>query len=91
MCVFHVLFWNADGLRSKLAKLRNFVINNPVHFILIQEVHTAYFRDLNIKNFKSYFNARTDNNVTSPYGGTAIFMSRRVTHVHIPSLPLNLF
>lgn len=51
----NILFLNANDLRSKLDELRDFIVDNPIGLILVQEVRCTSFRDLNIQNFKLYF------------------------------------
>ena len=67
-----ILFWNINGLRPKIDKLQEFVIDNPIDLILIQKVKCGNPYNLKIANFFSYFTQPIVNNVCSSYGGTAI-------------------
>lgn len=82
-----------NGLRSKFSELRNFVIDNPVDLILVQEVRADNFGDLSIKNFKSYFALRyVTNNIILLIMllrlMAELFVSRRAIHDHTASLIL---
>ena len=85
-----ILFWNCNGLRTGIDELRDFVQQNPVDLILIQEVKCKSSKFLKIKNYKLYHTPRITNNEISNFGGTAIFVNNKIPHAHIPSLDLNI-
>lgn len=77
-------------LWQKLDELRNFVRHNPVDRILIHEARCKNAANFNIQNYKTCFTPSIDNNEISPYGGTTIFVSRRVDQTFLPSLALGI-
>ncbi len=82
--------WNADGLRNRVDELREFVNDNPVDLIMIQELKCVLFRGIKIPNYNLIATPRKDNAGNDMrYGGTAIYVKRNLKYCHIPSLPLS--
>lgn len=88
---FKLLCWNANGLQREIHELRNFVIDCPVDVILIQEVRSKVSKPIKIQNFNLFHSPRTENGNVSPFGGTAVYINRRVPHHLLPIRNLNCF
>ena len=77
-----ILYWNCNGLQIGIDELRDFVQQNPVDLILIQEVLSKSSKFLKIKDYKIYHAPRITNNEVSNFGGTAIFVNNKIPHAY---------
>ncbi|GFS68235.1 putative RNA-directed DNA polymerase from transposon X-element [Trichonephila clavipes] len=81
-----IFSWNADGVRSRIVEMRDFIDKHSPDLFLIQETHLRPEYSFNIPNYICYRNDRTG--PTRGWGGTAILIKRSIPHFHVPLLPL---
>ncbi|GFT83752.1 putative RNA-directed DNA polymerase from transposon BS [Trichonephila clavipes] len=85
--------WNANGLRSRMWELRDFVNKYYPDVISLQETWLRPSLTIALANYKIYRNDRnqtTHNAYTARTGGgTAIMIKKSMKHTHIPTPNLN--
>ena len=87
--VFNVLFWNANGISPRISELRNYVNENNIDALLIQETKIRENKYLNIANYNSYHTFSSASQTgRCPHGGTAIYIKRNIPHDEINNLNL---
>ncbi|GFV93656.1 hypothetical protein TNCV_1717641 [Trichonephila clavipes] len=64
--------WNANGVRSRIIELRDFINKHSLDIILIQETHLRPGVSIRVPNYTLYRNDRQTQNI--PSGGTAILV-----------------
>ncbi|GFT91425.1 putative RNA-directed DNA polymerase from transposon BS [Trichonephila clavipes] len=77
--------WNANGVRSHVVELREFVDKHHPDLILIQETHLRPGPNFNIPNYTTHRNDRINQNSQHTVGGTAILIKSSLTHHYIPT------
>ncbi|GFY77105.1 putative RNA-directed DNA polymerase from transposon X-element [Trichonephila inaurata madagascariensis] len=81
-----IFSWNADGVRSRIVEIRDFIDKHSPDLMLIQETHQRPEYSFNIPNYLCYRDDRT--NSVRGWGGTAILIKRSIPHFHVPTPPL---
>ncbi|GFU77374.1 putative RNA-directed DNA polymerase from transposon X-element [Trichonephila clavipes] len=85
--------WNANGLRSRMWELRDFVNKYKPDVISLQETWLRPSHTIALANYRIYRNDRnhtTHNAYTARTGGgTAIMIKNSMKHTHIPTPNLN--
>ncbi|GFW98478.1 probable RNA-directed DNA polymerase from transposon X-element [Trichonephila clavipes] len=85
--------WNANGLRSRMWELRDFVNKYKPDIISLQETWLRPSHTIALANYRIYRNDRnhtTHNAYTARTGGgTAIMIKNSMKHTHIPTPNLN--
>ncbi|GFS85280.1 putative RNA-directed DNA polymerase from transposon X-element [Trichonephila clavipes] len=74
---------NANGIRSRIVELRNFINKHSFDIILIQETHLRPGVSIRVPNYTLYRNDRQNQNI--PSGGTAILIKSSLNHHHLPT------
>ncbi|GFX52608.1 probable RNA-directed DNA polymerase from transposon X-element [Trichonephila clavipes] len=77
--------WNADGVRSRIVEIRDFIDKHAPDLFLIQETHLRPEHSFKIPNYICYRNDRT--HPAPCRGGTAILIKNCISHYHIPTPP----
>ncbi|GFS50895.1 probable RNA-directed DNA polymerase from transposon X-element [Trichonephila clavipes] len=72
--------WNANGVRSRIIELRDFINKHSLDIILIQETHLRPGVSIRVPNYR---NDRQTQNI--PSGGTAILIKSSLKYHHIPT------
>ncbi|GFU99395.1 putative RNA-directed DNA polymerase from transposon BS [Trichonephila clavipes] len=75
--------WNANGVRSRIIELRDFINKHSLDIILIQETHLRPGVSIRVPNYTLYRNDRQTQNI--PSGGTAILVKSSLKYHHIPT------
>ncbi|GFT93190.1 uncharacterized protein TNCV_2710421 [Trichonephila clavipes] len=81
-----IFSWNADGVRSRIVEMRDFIDKHAPDLLLLQETHLRPEHSFSIPNYICYRNDRT--NSVRGWGGTAILIKRNISHFHVPTRPL---
>lgn len=66
--------WNANGVRNKTQELAQFLHNNDIDVLLLNETHLKPSLDLIVQNYKTY---RSDR-LGRPGGGVAALVRNRI-------------
>ncbi|GFW38917.1 probable RNA-directed DNA polymerase from transposon X-element [Trichonephila clavipes] len=74
---------NANGVRSRIIELRDFINKHSLDIILIQETHLRPGVSIRVPNYTLYRNDRQTQNI--PSGGTAILIKSSFKYQHIPT------
>ncbi|GFX36706.1 probable RNA-directed DNA polymerase from transposon X-element [Trichonephila clavipes] len=77
--------WNADGVRSRIVEIRDFIDKHAPDLFLIQETHLRPEHSFKIPNYYCYRNDRT--HPAPGWGGTAILIKNCISHYHVPTPP----
>ncbi|GFV73697.1 probable RNA-directed DNA polymerase from transposon X-element [Trichonephila clavipes] len=77
--------WNADGVRSRIVEIRDFIDKHAPDLFLIQETHLRPEHSFKIPNYSCYRNDRT--HPAPGRGGTAILIKNCISHYHVPTPP----
>ncbi|GFU02306.1 putative RNA-directed DNA polymerase from transposon X-element [Trichonephila clavipes] len=80
-----IFFWNADGVRSRIVEMRDF-IDKHAPDLLLQETHLRPEHFFSIPNYICYRNDRI--NSARGWGGIAILIKKNISHFHVPTPPL---
>lgn len=83
-----VLFWNANSLSNQINELREYVTENNIDVILIQETKLPSFLSVKISNYIFYHTDRPTTPGISPQGGTGIYIKQNIPHFQLTTLPL---
>ncbi|GFT57411.1 probable RNA-directed DNA polymerase from transposon X-element [Trichonephila clavipes] len=75
--------WNANGARSRIIELRDFINKHSLDIILIQETPLRLGVSIRVPNYTLYRNDRQTQNI--PSGGTAILVKSSLKYHHIPT------
>ncbi|GFU09367.1 putative RNA-directed DNA polymerase from transposon X-element [Trichonephila clavipes] len=81
-----IFSWNADGVRSRIVEMRDFIDKHAPDLLLLQETHLRPEYSFSIPNYICYRNDRP--NSAHGWGGTAILIKRNISHFHVPTPPL---
>ncbi|GFW73553.1 hypothetical protein TNCV_4327101 [Trichonephila clavipes] len=78
--------WNANGVRSRIVELRDFINKHSLDIILIQETHLRPGVSIRVPNYTLYRNDTQTQNI--PSGDTAILIksSLNLHHILTPTL-----
>lgn len=68
-----ILSWNANGLRLGISELRDYLSTYDYEIILIEEVSSTHVKNFKIPNYNLCNTPRTENNISTPYGGKDAF------------------
>lgn len=68
-----ILSWNANGLRLGISELRDYLSTYDYEIILIEEVSSTHVKNFKIPNYNLYNTPRTENSISTPYGGKDAF------------------
>lgn len=73
-----ILSWNANGIFSEISEYRDFLLQNlySIDIILIQKVKCKNPNKVKLQNYNLFLTPRYENNVTTYYGGTAVYVHR---------------
>ncbi|GFR25622.1 RNA-directed DNA polymerase from mobile element jockey [Trichonephila clavata] len=82
--------WNANGVRSRIVELRDFIDKHNPDLILLQETHLGSGDTLQIPNFTTYRNDRLTLPTQNPKGGTAILIKSSLSHFRTPTQPTGM-
>ncbi|GFX68375.1 probable RNA-directed DNA polymerase from transposon X-element [Trichonephila clavipes] len=82
-----IFSWNADGVRSRIVEIRDFIDKHAPDLLLLQETHLRPEHSFSIPNYICYRNDRT-NSARGWGGGTAILIKITIYHYHVPTPPL---
>ncbi|GFY46740.1 putative RNA-directed DNA polymerase from transposon X-element [Trichonephila inaurata madagascariensis] len=83
-----IFSWNADGVRSRIVEIRDFVDKHSPDILLLQETHLRPEHSFKIPNYICY---RTDRTHPAPgRGGTAFLIKNCISHYHVPTPPPSL-
>ncbi|GFX73363.1 probable RNA-directed DNA polymerase from transposon X-element [Trichonephila clavipes] len=77
--------WNADGVRSRIVEIRDFIDKHAPDLFLIQETHLRPEHSFKIPNYICYRNDRI--HPAPGWGGTAILIKNCISHYHVPTPP----
>ncbi|GBN96594.1 hypothetical protein AVEN_242577-1 [Araneus ventricosus] len=83
-----IVFWNANGIKTKINEFRLFVNKYCPDAILLQETHLRPDRKIFLANYNSYYSYRANQHPQHPSGGTAILIRNNIPHNQI--IPPNL-
>ncbi|GFV37005.1 probable RNA-directed DNA polymerase from transposon X-element [Trichonephila clavipes] len=75
--------WNANGVRSRILEVRDFINKHSLDILLIQETHLRPGVSIRVPNYTLYRNDR-DTQI-HPSGGTAILIKSSLKHHHLPT------
>ncbi|GFW58600.1 hypothetical protein TNCV_1579321 [Trichonephila clavipes] len=75
--------WNANGVRSRIVELRDFINKHSIDIILLQETLLKPGVSIRVPNYTLYRNDRETQNF--PSGGTAILIKSSLKHHHLPT------
>ncbi|GBN91069.1 putative RNA-directed DNA polymerase from transposon X-element [Araneus ventricosus] len=79
-------FWNANGVRSRFAEVRDFVSEQNLDVFLVQETFLPPGFTPLIANYQVYCNDRINNNSrTHIFGGTCIYIKSTIEHHCVPT------
>lgn len=81
-----LIYWNAQGIKSKLHELKAFLDSNDIPILLLGETFLKPNQTLKIPNYTTYRNDRPGNRVG---GGTAILIKNHLKHDQLPELNLD--
>ncbi|GFU02363.1 probable RNA-directed DNA polymerase from transposon X-element [Trichonephila clavipes] len=81
-----IFSWNADGVRSRIVEIRDFIDKHSPDIFLLQETHLRPEHSFKIPNYICYRNDRT--HPAPGRGGTAIIIKNFISHYHVPTPPL---
>ncbi|GFW28579.1 probable RNA-directed DNA polymerase from transposon X-element [Trichonephila clavipes] len=79
--------WNANGVKSRIVELRDFIDKHSPDIVLIQETHLGPGDTLHIPNFTTYRNDRPTPPNQYRRGGTALLLKSSLPHYHTPTPP----
>lgn len=79
-----VMTWNANGLSGRITELKNFLTENNIDVILIQESRLRNKVNHNIPNYHMYYNNRQ--NSSTRWGGTAIYVRNGLSHYEVKDI-----
>lgn len=87
-CFLSVISWNCNGLYNRLSELQDFVTENNIDIILLQETKLTKTQNPKIANYNFY---RTDRNPPQipAQGGTGIFIKRNISHFPVTDIVLS--
>ncbi|GBL87378.1 hypothetical protein AVEN_112579-1 [Araneus ventricosus] len=83
-----IVFWNANGIKTKINEFRLFVNKYCPDAILLQETHLRPDRKIFLANYNSYYSYRANQHPQHPSGGAAILIRNNIPHNQI--IPPNL-
>lgn len=75
-----IAYWNANGLKSKMYELAEYIERNNFDLFLVGETHLTAPISIKLPNYNFYRNDR----IGRPGGGTGIFIKRNIAHKIIP-------
>lgn len=75
-----IAHWNANGLQHKWAELQNFIIDNEIDIMLVNESKLPKNKNIFLNGFKLY---RQDRQGTNPGGGLVILIKNNIEHREI--------
>lgn len=75
-----ILFWNTQGATRKRLELQQFVQEQNVDILLLNETHLSSSQKFKLPNFHSYYSNKTQTSNQPPAGGTAVLVNRRFIH-----------
>ncbi|GFT50874.1 putative RNA-directed DNA polymerase from transposon BS [Trichonephila clavipes] len=85
---FRLASWNANGIKSRIVEVRDFIDKHHPDVFLIQESHLGPGDNIHIPNYTVYRNDRPHTTNTRPRGGTAILLKSSLPHHHTPTPPM---
>ncbi|GFR11775.1 putative RNA-directed DNA polymerase from transposon X-element [Trichonephila clavata] len=80
--------WNANGVRSRIVELRDFIDKHSPDLILLQETHLGSGDTLQIPNYTTYRDDRPTLPTQKRRGGTAILIKSSLPHFRTPTQPM---
>ncbi|CAI6366299.1 unnamed protein product [Macrosiphum euphorbiae] len=78
-----ILFCNCQGVTRRRLELIDFILQQKIDILLLNETHLTGQRSINIPNYFTYTSNRPQVPGHSAGGGTAILVHRRYTHQHV--------
>ncbi|GFY57198.1 RNA-directed DNA polymerase from mobile element jockey [Trichonephila inaurata madagascariensis] len=79
---FRLASWNANGVKSHIVELRDFIDKHHPDIILIQESHLGPGDTFQIPNYTTYRSDRPHAPNQNPRGGTVILLKSFLPHHH---------
>ncbi|GFT57085.1 probable RNA-directed DNA polymerase from transposon X-element [Trichonephila clavipes] len=80
--------WNANGIKSRIVEVRDFIDKHHPDVFLIQESHLGPGDSIHFPNYTVYRTDRPHTINTRPRGGTAILLKSSLPHHHTPTPPM---
>ncbi|GFV38080.1 RNA-directed DNA polymerase from mobile element jockey [Trichonephila clavipes] len=87
---FRLASWNANGIKSRIVKVRDFIDKHHPDVFLIQESHLGPGDNIHIPNYTVYRNDRPHTTNTKSRGGTVILLKSSLPHYHTPTPPMGM-
>lgn len=80
-------FWNCQGVARRRLELQNFVLEQSIDILLLNETHLNNNQPFKLPNYISHYTNRQTTSVHPAAGGTAILVNRRFSHhaVQVPT------
>ncbi|GBN17069.1 hypothetical protein AVEN_153817-1 [Araneus ventricosus] len=78
-----IVFWNANGLKTKINEFRFFANKYCPDAIVLQDTHLIPDRKIFLANYNSYYSYRANQHPQHPSGGTAILIINNIPHNQI--------
>ncbi|GFW54504.1 probable RNA-directed DNA polymerase from transposon X-element [Trichonephila clavipes] len=85
---FRLASWNANGIKSRIVEVRDFIDKHHPDVFLIQESHLGPGDSIHFPNYTVYRTDRPHTTNTRPRGGTAILLKSSLPHHHTPTPPM---
>ncbi|GFW56433.1 RNA-directed DNA polymerase from mobile element jockey [Trichonephila clavipes] len=85
---FRLASWNANGIKSRIVEVRDFIDKHHPDVFLIQESHLGPGDTIHIPNYTVYRNDRPRTTSNLSRGGTVILLKSSLPHHHTPTPPM---
>ncbi|GFX34251.1 probable RNA-directed DNA polymerase from transposon X-element [Trichonephila clavipes] len=85
---FRLASWNANGKKSRIVEVSDFIDKHHPDVFLIQESHLGPGDSIHFPNYTVYRTDRPHTINTRPRGGTAILLKSSLPHHHTPTPPM---
>ncbi|GFT98000.1 RNA-directed DNA polymerase from mobile element jockey [Trichonephila clavipes] len=85
---FRLASWNANGIKSRIVEVRDFIDKHHPDVFLIQESHLGPGDTIHIPNYMVYRNDRPRTTSNLSRGGTVILLKSSLPHHHTPTPPM---
>ncbi|GFV09238.1 probable RNA-directed DNA polymerase from transposon BS [Trichonephila clavipes] len=85
---FRLASWNANGIKSRIVEVRDFIDKHHPDVFLIQESHLGPGDNIHIPNYTVYRNDRPRTTSNLSRGGTLILLKSSLPHHHTPPPPM---
>ncbi|GFT44441.1 probable RNA-directed DNA polymerase from transposon X-element [Trichonephila clavipes] len=85
---FRLASWNANGIKSRIIEVRDFIDKHHPDAFLIQESHLGPGDNIQIPNYTVYRNDRPYTANIKPRDGAVILLKSSLPHYHTPTPPM---